>query len=92
MSLDSHDSELARGTRSVGGLPRANLAVRRQARVKVSRVVEAAGVGLRKILPCQHLARIRLAQARQNRSNRQVEVQIRYTETEWNSSDVARCL
>ena len=41
-------------------------------------MVEAAGVGLRKTTSCQHLAQIRLAQARQNRSNRQVEVQIRY--------------
>ena len=44
-------------------------------------MVEAARVGLRTTPSCQHLAQIRLAQARQNRSNRQIEVQIRYTET-----------
>ena len=57
----------------------------------ILKVVEAAGVGLRKITSCQHLAELRLARARQNRSNRQLEVQIRYTRISRNpGSDASR--
>jgi hypothetical protein len=70
---------LAQGIRPVRWSAMSELAVRRKAARTVSRMVEAAGVGLRKTPSCQYLARIRLAQARENRSTRQVEVQIRYT-------------
>ena len=42
-------------------------------------MVEAAGVGPPESVFYQHLALIRLARACQNRSNRQLQVQIRYT-------------
>src|SRR5258705_744928 len=56
----------------------------------VSRGLEAAEVELPRPSCCQHLDPVRLAQARQSRSNRRIEVQNRYTKTR--SLSVARTL
>ena len=53
--------------------------------------MEAAGVELRNPSFCQHLGRIRVAQTRHNRSNCQLEVQIRYSSTVGSMANQRRC-